>query len=67
MRGGQAVTLAPRRVVGLDGDWKDTVIELPAGSWKNVFTGELFSSGTQELSRMFTQFPVGLLVTGGIL
>ena len=65
MRGGQAVTLAPRRVVDLNGDWRNTVVELPAGTWKNVFSGERFSGGTQELSRMFARFPVALLVRKG--
>ena len=65
MRGGQVVTLAPRLVVGLDGDWKNTVIELPAGSWENVFSGECFSGGTRKLSRLLAQFPVALLVREG--
>ena len=65
MRGGQVVTLAPRLVVGLNGDWRNTVIELPAGTWKNVFSGERFSGGTQELSRMLARFPVALLVREG--
>ncbi|MBI5591584.1 MAG: malto-oligosyltrehalose synthase [Deltaproteobacteria bacterium] len=62
MRGEQVVTLAPRLAVGLNGDWKNTVIELPAGSWENVFSGERFSGGTQQLLRLLAQFPVGLLV-----
>jgi len=65
MRGGQVVTLAPRWIVGLDGDWRKTVIELPAGTWKNVFSGERLSGGTQELVRIFAQFPVALLVCEG--
>ncbi len=62
MRGEQVVTLAPRLAVGLNGDWKNTVIKLPAGSWENVFSGERFSGGTQQLLRLLAQFPVGLLV-----
>jgi len=62
VRGEKAVTLAPRLVVGLDGDWENTVIELPAGNWENVFSGDHFSGGTQMLSRLLTQFPVALLV-----
>ena len=52
------MTLAPRRVVGLDCDWENTVIELPAGNWENVFSGERFSGGTQKLSRLLAQFLV---------
>ena len=62
MRGGKAVTLAPRLAVSLNGDWKNTVIELPAGSWENVFSGEHFSGGTRKLSRLLAQFPVALMV-----
>ncbi|MFH0725167.1 MAG: malto-oligosyltrehalose synthase [Pseudomonadota bacterium] len=62
MRGKQVVTLAPRLAVGLEGDWKNTVIDLPAGSWKNVFNGEHFNGGTQKLSQLLAQFPVGMLV-----
>jgi (1->4)-alpha-D-glucan 1-alpha-D-glucosylmutase len=65
MRGGQMVTLAPRLVVSLGGDWKDTLIELPSGSWKNVFSGEHFSGGMQELSRILARFPVALLARQG--
>jgi (1->4)-alpha-D-glucan 1-alpha-D-glucosylmutase len=65
MRGGQVVTLAPRLTVGLNGNWKNTVIELPAGNWGNMFSGERFSGGTQKLSRLLARFPVGLLVREG--
>jgi (1->4)-alpha-D-glucan 1-alpha-D-glucosylmutase len=65
MRGGQVVTLAPRLVVGLDGDWRKTVMELPAGAWKNVFSAERFSGGKQELAWIFARFPVALLVREG--
>ena len=62
IRGGKAVTLAPRLSVSLNGDWKNTVIELPAGNWKNVLSGEHVSGGTQMLSRLFSQFPVALMI-----
>jgi len=62
VRGEKAVTLAPRLAVSLDGNWEDTVIELPAGNWENVFSGERFSGGTQKLSRLLVQYPVALMV-----
>jgi (1->4)-alpha-D-glucan 1-alpha-D-glucosylmutase len=65
LRGGQVATLAPRLVVGLSGGWGKTVVELPAGSWTNVFSGECFSAGAQELERIFAPFPVALLVLEG--
>jgi (1->4)-alpha-D-glucan 1-alpha-D-glucosylmutase len=64
-RGGQVAALAPRLVVGLHGDWKGTVIELPPGAWEDVFSAERFSGGAQEPSRLFARFPVALLVRSG--
>jgi (1->4)-alpha-D-glucan 1-alpha-D-glucosylmutase len=65
MRGEKAITLAPRRVVGLDGDWQGSTVELPPGIWEDVFSGERFKGGTQKLSRLLEQFPVALLVRQG--
>jgi (1->4)-alpha-D-glucan 1-alpha-D-glucosylmutase len=65
MRGRQAVTLAPRLVIGLSGDWKDTAVELPAGTWQNVFSAERLQGGPQNLSRILARFPVALLVRKG--
>jgi (1->4)-alpha-D-glucan 1-alpha-D-glucosylmutase len=64
-RGGKAVTLAPRLVVGQDGDWHGSTVELPPGSWEDVFSGERFRGGTQKLSRLLEPFPVALLVRQG--
>ncbi|HSO66962.1 MAG TPA: malto-oligosyltrehalose synthase, partial [Desulfatirhabdiaceae bacterium] len=65
MRGNQVVTLAPRRVMGLNRGWKNTVIELPEGTWKNVFGDERYHGGPQKLSHVLGQFPVALLVREG--
>jgi (1->4)-alpha-D-glucan 1-alpha-D-glucosylmutase len=62
VRGEKAVTLAPRLVMGLGGDWENTGIKLPAGNWENVFSGERFNGGTKKLSRLLAQFPVALMV-----
>jgi (1->4)-alpha-D-glucan 1-alpha-D-glucosylmutase len=65
LRGGQVLTLVPRLAVSLGNDWKDTVIELPPGTWKDLFSAECFSGGIQNLSRVFARFPVALLVREG--
>jgi (1->4)-alpha-D-glucan 1-alpha-D-glucosylmutase len=67
MRGGQVVTLAPRLVVSLNSDWKNTTIELPAGHWKNVLSGDYFGGGKRKLSQMLAPFPVALLVREGVI
>jgi (1->4)-alpha-D-glucan 1-alpha-D-glucosylmutase len=49
--------------------WKQTFVRLPAtapGEWRNVFTGQMNSAGSQEALRLpldavFADFPVGLV------
>ena len=59
-RGGNLVTIVPRLMQMLHGGWGDTVIALPDGAWRNVFTGELHS-GRDRLAHLFARFPVALL------
>jgi (1->4)-alpha-D-glucan 1-alpha-D-glucosylmutase len=51
----------PRLILSVGGDWMDTAISLPDGTWKNQLTGERVESrcGIQDL---FQKFPVALLV-----
>ena len=65
MRGGKAITVAPRLAVGLGDDWQGTAVELPPGIWEDAFSGERFRSGAQKLSRLLIKFPVALLVRQG--
>jgi (1->4)-alpha-D-glucan 1-alpha-D-glucosylmutase len=64
-RGGRAVTVAPRLVIGLGGglkgDWKDTVLDLPPGAWTNELTGETVDGGEVRLAALLDRFPVALL------
>jgi (1->4)-alpha-D-glucan 1-alpha-D-glucosylmutase len=62
LRGGEAVTLAPRLVVGLADDWADTTVELPEGRWRNTLTGEEYAGGALALTDALRRFPVALLV-----
>jgi (1->4)-alpha-D-glucan 1-alpha-D-glucosylmutase len=61
-RGGGAVTIVPRLVLGLHGDWADTVIELPTGRWRNQLTGDEVRGGVVRLAELLARFPVSLLV-----
>jgi (1->4)-alpha-D-glucan 1-alpha-D-glucosylmutase len=61
VRGGQAVTVAPRLVIGLDRDWQDTALDLPAGSWRNELTGERIEGGEIRLRDLLGRFPAALL------
>jgi (1->4)-alpha-D-glucan 1-alpha-D-glucosylmutase len=62
MRGESVITLAPRLVIGLGGDWRDTTIELPEGQWRNTLTGDTFNGGALALADALRRFPVALLV-----
>lgn len=74
LRGDRAAVIVPRLVMGLMGEmpgasWKsiptgfeDTRIELPAGRWHNLFTGDRTDGGEVLLSQLLSRFPVALLV-----
>jgi (1->4)-alpha-D-glucan 1-alpha-D-glucosylmutase len=63
-RGGEVVAIAPRLVLGLGGDWKDTAVELPEGSWRNELTGEEVEGGERRIGDLLRRFPVALLARG---
>ena len=60
-RGGEVVTVAPRLLLRLGGDWGDTRITLPGGGWRNELTGEDVASDCVPAARLFARFPVALL------
>jgi (1->4)-alpha-D-glucan 1-alpha-D-glucosylmutase len=60
MRGGGAITVVPRLVLGLQ-SWGDTILKLPPGDWLNKFTDETFTGATR-ISELLGKFPVALLV-----
>ena len=60
-RGESVVTVAPRLVATLDGNWRDTSIELPTGSWRNAFTRAIVGGGEVRAGALLSEFPVCLL------
>ncbi len=62
MRGERVLTLAPRLPLTVAGDWAGTTLEVPAGSWKNWFTGHLVNGGSIGIEELLGGFPVALLV-----
>ncbi|MGH9178792.1 MAG: malto-oligosyltrehalose synthase [Acidimicrobiales bacterium] len=64
-RGGQVVTVVPRLVLGLGGDWAGTTVAMPAGSWRNLLTGEELPGGEVPLAGLLARFPVALLERQG--
>ncbi|MDP3967438.1 MAG: malto-oligosyltrehalose synthase [Nocardioides sp.] len=65
-RGG-AVTVVTRLPVGLaarDG-WGDTILRLPAGTWREVLSGRAGLSGAVPLAELLADLPVALLERTG--
>ncbi|HSF42047.1 MAG TPA: malto-oligosyltrehalose synthase [Thermoanaerobaculia bacterium] len=60
-RGDGAIAVAPRLVIGLGGDWGDTVLDISAGPWRNELTGEEIGGGETRLAELLARFPVALL------
>jgi (1->4)-alpha-D-glucan 1-alpha-D-glucosylmutase len=60
-RGDAAVTLAPRLVLGLAGEWADTTVALPEGRWRDVLTGDCGDGGERNVAELLARFPVALL------
>jgi (1->4)-alpha-D-glucan 1-alpha-D-glucosylmutase len=61
-RGGEVITVVPRLVIGLNGEWDDTALELPDGPWHNELTGDDFD-GVVLVGELLARFPVALLST----
>jgi (1->4)-alpha-D-glucan 1-alpha-D-glucosylmutase len=61
LRGADAITVVPRLVLGLHGDWADTTLELPVGQWQNELTDECGLKGPVALDWLLREFPVAWL------
>jgi len=66
MRGEDVVTVVPRLIVKLGGAWKDTVVTLPEGRWRNRLTGEVIEGGEVGVKGLLKDFPVALLAREGV-
>ncbi|ROR44996.1 malto-oligosyltrehalose synthase [Kitasatospora cineracea] len=65
-RGERVLGAVTRLPYGLHraGGWRETVLELPPGRWTDLLTDRRFTGGSVELSYLFRQLPVALLVEG---
>jgi (1->4)-alpha-D-glucan 1-alpha-D-glucosylmutase len=63
-RGGGTVVVAPRLVshLGWPADWRDTTIELPAGTWHDELSDTDVGGGHVRLVDLLAAFPMTLLV-----
>ena len=56
------LVVVPRLLHGLAGEWADTTVELPTGSWKDLLTGRTEEGGAPvQLSSLLRAFPVAAL------
>jgi (1->4)-alpha-D-glucan 1-alpha-D-glucosylmutase len=61
VRGGDVITIAPRLVLSIGGEWEDTAVSLPEGRWRDEFTGDSFDGRDIPLSYLLSRFQVALL------
>jgi (1->4)-alpha-D-glucan 1-alpha-D-glucosylmutase len=64
-RGDSISVLAPRWNVKLGGGFGSATVQLPQGTWSNVFTGEKVNGGITRAQQLFRRFPAALLVRDG--
>jgi (1->4)-alpha-D-glucan 1-alpha-D-glucosylmutase len=60
-RGENLIAVVPRFTMTLAGDWGDTRLPLPGGSWRNCFTDERVQREVSPAG-LFAFFPVALLI-----
>lgn len=59
-RGGAAISVVPRLVMGLREGWAGTQLTLPPGDWTDAFSGRRWS-GAVPVASLLDAFPVALL------
>jgi (1->4)-alpha-D-glucan 1-alpha-D-glucosylmutase len=61
LRGDNMLAAVPRFTHTIGGDWGDTSLPLPAGTWTNAFTGASHREAATPAA-LFKEFPVALLL-----
>ena len=62
VRAARIVTIVPRLVAGLKDGWGETELRLPAGAWRDAFSGSEFRNGSCKLAEVLRVFPLALLI-----
>lgn len=62
LRAGSVLTVAPRWTLRLGDSWAGATIQVPAGNWRNILTGDTVSGAPTRLQQLLHRFPVALLV-----
>jgi (1->4)-alpha-D-glucan 1-alpha-D-glucosylmutase len=66
-RGDDVITLVPRLVLGLGGEWDDTTLTIGDGPWENVLTGETIEGGERRVADLLCRFPLALLARPDVI
>jgi len=61
-RAHRVLTAVPRWQLTMGNCWAETWLELPAGSWRNILTGDEVRGGRAPMRDLLRRFPVALLV-----
>jgi (1->4)-alpha-D-glucan 1-alpha-D-glucosylmutase len=61
-RGERVIALGARWPMRLAGDWQETRLELPEGSWRDELGGRTHQGGARLLAELLADLPVALLV-----
>ena len=61
MRGNGVVTVVPRLVLGLNGNWGSTTLKMSDGTWRNALTGDDVDGHVTRMADVLARFPVALL------
>lgn len=62
LRADSVATVVPRWRLKLGSSWAATTVELPAGRWRNVLTGDVIQAGRLRVQSLLQRFPVALLI-----
>jgi (1->4)-alpha-D-glucan 1-alpha-D-glucosylmutase len=61
LRGTDVATIVPRWPQKVGDNWGATSVELPAGQWRNLLTGDAIQGGRLRVQALLRRFPVALL------
>jgi (1->4)-alpha-D-glucan 1-alpha-D-glucosylmutase len=62
LRGDDVLVLVPRLVLKLAGDWADTTLSVPPGTWRDELSGAPVSGGSTAVADLLEAFPAALLI-----
>jgi (1->4)-alpha-D-glucan 1-alpha-D-glucosylmutase len=55
-RGDTVITIVPRLGTRIRGQWQETKLEVPSGSWRNELTAERIRGGPAEITSLLARF-----------